>query len=66
MDCDQYVQIVAKHIAKEETNSDFFYQVQTKSQLIHIVLDNAVTKQAKKLTEMQTGCRYMLEQGKND
>lgn len=27
MDCDQYIQVVAKHILKEETNSDFFYQL---------------------------------------
>lgn len=66
MDCDQYIQVVAKHILKEETNSDFFYQLQTKPKLINIVLDCALTKQAEKLTKMQTGCRYMLEQGKND
>jgi hypothetical protein len=66
MDCYQYIKVVAKHILKEETNSDFFYQMQTKPKLINIVLDSAVTRQAKKLTEMGTGCRYMFEQGKND
>jgi hypothetical protein len=66
MDCDQYIQVVAKHIAKEETNSDFLYQVQTKDKLIKIVLDRAVTVQAEKLTKMKTGCRYMLEQDKRD
>ena len=44
MDCDQYIKIVAKHILKEETNSDFFYQVQTKKKLIDIVLDSVTRK----------------------
>ena len=44
MDCYQYIKVVAKHILKEETNSDFFYQMQTKPKLIHIVLDSAVTR----------------------
>jgi hypothetical protein len=46
MDCDQCIKNVAKYILKEETNSDFFCEKQTKDKLIDVVLDSAVTRQA--------------------
>lgn len=44
--CFEYVHKVSKHLSKEETNADTFLQMQTKPQIIKIVLTEAVEKYA--------------------
>ena len=60
MSCNDYINKIDGHLKKEEENADKFLQPETKKKLEKIVLDEAVEKQAKQLTKMNTGCMYMF------
>jgi hypothetical protein len=64
MDCHQYIQKVDQFLAKEDKNCDEFYLKSTKKDIIQIVLEKILINQAEKLTVMDTGCKFMFEQGK--
>ena len=65
MSCNDYINKIDAHLKKEEANADFLLQPETKPKMVKICADEAVAEQAKRLTEMSTGCMYMFNQKTN-
>jgi hypothetical protein len=57
---------ISEHIKKEEDNSDYFFQPETKSKILEITLKEAVENKAEQLTLKDTGCKYMFNEKKLD
>ena len=64
--CHEYIMKVSEHIKKEEDNSDYFFQPETKSKILSITLKEAVENKAEQLTLKDTGCKYMFNEKKLD
>lgn len=64
LSCNEYIMKVSQHIKKEEDNSDYFLQPETKTKILDITLREAVENKAEQLTLKDTGCKYMFDEKK--
>ena len=44
MDCDQYITEVAKCLKKEESNADYYLQLQSKPKIVGIMMDESIKR----------------------
>lgn len=60
--CHEYMLKVERFLGKEEDNSNYFLQPESKYRIIDIVLRETIQTHAEALTQKPSGCTLMFEE----